>query len=463
MNLADQFFSRIIPAKLNKPTYATLHLDDGEAPIMATVVLKIGPTDNLAADFHCLDLEAGPQGEPVHDKSANFALPRLLKASLEIQPITVRFYSSYGMTRDIEAVVKTVSGNDAEGRLAFPTGDVKIQDSQIRQAWFCTVDYPKFIDAADMYGITTTYPESSNSTASRIWRRLGRVKIDAAGWKVTIEECADKDEFGITHNGHIKKTDGADFSICDLEHLLEGLVYFSAFVTGVYRYPSIVIADDKERHAVWGRIRPFNQPRYANDNWFSPFHGASMSELFPGFWKNFTDRHDEICHIILSYAESSMIAHTGLHNHALTVSQSALEALSNWSLKRGMKREKSESDGGSVRESAAAYIQESLMHEGISCDLSEYPTLLNLWQCKYKVPDDGDTGPQFITRLRNTIHKPTLSQQGDRMDYYEAWRLSQHYVELMLLKLCNYSGYYRNRLTPDERVQYVPWASDTGQ
>ena len=145
-----------------------------------------------------------------------------------------------------------------------------------------------------------------------------------------------------------------------------------------------------------------------------------------------------------------MIAHIGLYKNALTSSQSALETTARWKLGRDKKRE----------ESAAAYIQEALCKLDISSDLSDYPALLKLWQSKYKKSSDkDDTGPIFITRLRNQIH-PKLGEV-DVSDYLEAWKLSQLYIELMLLRLCNYNGYYFNRATAalqTSGAQLVPWA-----
>ena len=56
MSLVDDFFSRVIPAKLTEPTHVTLHLEDGSAPIKTTLVLRIDPEDDLVADFYCVEI-----------------------------------------------------------------------------------------------------------------------------------------------------------------------------------------------------------------------------------------------------------------------------------------------------------------------------------------------------------------------------------------------------------------------
>jgi hypothetical protein len=51
-----------------------------------------------------------------------------------------------------------------------------------------------------------------------------------------------------------------------------------------------------------------------------------------------------------------------------------------------------------------------------------------------------------ITDLRNGLVHPTGSGSVAHNSYLEAWMLSLWYVEVVILKLCNYSGKYSNRL-----------------
>ena len=165
-------------------------------------------------------------------------------------------------------------------------------------------------------------------------RALGRSEIEADGWKIIIAECADKDQYAVTHNGHITRNDGSEFALEEVERLIDGLIYFFAFVTGIYRHPTTVLGTGADEYAVWGRVISFDQEKYVEDNWFSRFHGESLGALFPAFWENFNANNEAIRNIIASYAESSMIAHIGLYKNALTTSQSALEAVARWALAR---------------------------------------------------------------------------------------------------------------------------------
>ena len=70
--------------------------------------------------------------------------------------------------------------------------------------------------------------------------------------------------------------------------------------------------------------------------------------------------------------------------------------------------------------------------------------------------------PQALTEMRNEKVHPQHKKRG-KFDaaIYEAWTFSLWYVEMVLLRLCGYSGSYANRLTSPRgvgEVENVPWA-----
>ena len=143
-----------------------------------------------------------------------------------------------------------------------------------------------------------------------------------------------------------------------------------------------------------------------------------------------------------------MISHIGLFKHALPISQSALEDIA-----------ESEIGKRPFGVPASEHIECALQTIGISTSLSDFPDALGIWN-KIKQSDDNDEGLTFITRLRNSIHPKPAAAQYDSRDYYQAWKLSQYYVETALLKICNYTGKYRNRMTAQWTTdsEPVPWA-----
>ena len=431
MNLVDDFFKNIIPARLEEPVHATLELQDGLESISAIVVPRID--GGLMLDFY----------DAVQSRSGFSGYGRLWRATDEMRPVEVRFRNN----RVVEALVTKFGGtafsgdgveSPAKGRLVATQNRFTVIQSRVKHARFCIEDFPMFLGDGAMY------PHTTGDYVSM----LGRSEIEADGWQIIITESADaaKDKLGITHTGEIMRTDGNDFSIDDLNHLCDGLTQFLSFITGVYRTSSITIGHDADGRYAWGRIGRFNQSKYLGDNWFSRDLGASLVTLFPGFWRYFNNQAEAVRNLVGLYAQSSMIVHMRLamYPSALKESQSALEGLSELVL--GRERSERVSD----------YIKKALNKSGIKYDLSEFPGLLSVWST-YKDNQDDDAGPTFIARLRNKATHPAPDAVRLMHDYREAWRLSQRYAELMLLSLFGYQGKYRDRLTGDTKS--VPWAA----
>ena len=68
-----------------------------------------------------------------------------------------------------------------------------------------------------------------------------------------------------------------------------------------------------------------------------------------------------------------------------------------------------------------------------------------------------------ITDLRNGLVHPGKDRVVPQGAYYEAGRLSQWYIECVLLCLCSYSGKYANRLVQRYagEIEDVPWGQST--
>ena len=64
-----------------------------------------------------------------------------------------------------------------------------------------------------------------------------------------------------------------------------------------------------------------------------------------------------------------------------------------------------------------------------------------------------------ITDLRNGLVYPKGNGPLPEKAYYEAWKLSLGYLDLIFLRLMEYEGQYSNRLTARfvGTVEDVPW------
>jgi hypothetical protein len=83
------------------------------------------------------------------------------------------------------------------------------------------------------------------------------------------------------------------------------------------------------------------------------------------------------------------------------------------------------------------------------------------------------TGPQLVTKVRNTIIHPNDKNRKVLVEWetnykvsasdirWETYRLFKWYITLVLLSMIGYSGKYANRLTHRKigQVEPVPWAA----
>ena len=68
--------------------------------------------------------------------------------------------------------------------------------------------------------------------------------------------------------------------------------------------------------------------------------------------------------------------------------------------------------------------------------------------------------PHALTEIRNSLVHPEHKNHAQFHDVYsEAWKLGLWYLELALLRICDYRGSYSNRLTAKivGQIEDVPW------
>ena len=244
MSQIEEFFGHIVPARIDEPTHATLELPGDPRDLRAIVVPRIAENGDLSFDFF-----------DIADSSGSFP-----QSALELpRSVTLRFLDDVSIKTIVQQFKPTFLPKRglafSQGKLLATQREVGPRHCQIRGASFCIQDFPKFFGS-----LMTEKTELSDSEATyhRSSRILGYTKLEAGGWEFTIAECPNKDDYGITHTGSIRRADGQAFSVERLRHTIDGLTYFLTFVTGVYRTPSIVVGyDAQEGNPVWGRIASF--------------------------------------------------------------------------------------------------------------------------------------------------------------------------------------------------------------
>ena len=222
MRLINDFFGKIIPAKLEEPIHAIIEFNN-EIKFSAIVVPRIDPEGSLVFDFY-----------DARESSGNILGSQKLTLSLA----TVLFCNGHS----IETVLMQHKRSFVEihsGRLIATQSEFCLVNSPITFADFCIEDFPQFWGE----GVTEkTEISNSDSTFYSSIRSLGLAKFESDGWEFTILECPEKNELGVTHSGSIQRTDKGTFSTQQLNHVINGLIYFLSFIAGVYRIPVIIIS-----------------------------------------------------------------------------------------------------------------------------------------------------------------------------------------------------------------------------
>ncbi len=302
-------------------------------------------------------------------------------------------------------------------------------------------------------------------------KRCGRVILQAGGWCITIA-ATDKTEdltkslqkqggYVITHMGKIEREDSSAFSIAQAEYLLSCLRQFLSFALGRRIGIALPIGLDINGQRVfeqWDLPLMTAGSWNGSYSWFDSHHGSLLSEVFPGFFSRWcSDSWKEHLKVALYWYLAANERTTGIGVDAgIILAQTALERLA-WAYcveERGLLSPKAYWQGGL---SAAKKFRLLASTLGVPIGLPQNLTVLNTeHEGKW-----SDT-PSAIAFIRNALVHPSKSKSFiGGSHYYEAWQLSMWLLDLVLLRLCNHTGPYANRLA-DERwvgsVEQVPWA-----
>lgn len=316
-------------------------------------------------------------------------------------------------------------------------------------------NFPQYIGA---------FVARSEGSRRHLW--AGRVVLEAAGWRVTLDSMSRLDVvereisksrgFGITHVGRLERMDGGAFGANDAIDILEKLSFFFSFVRGAWTSCLLPVAfgdDGQRRWAEW------SAPRVAPGictSWFSLHHVDSMANVFPGFLARTSNPiwWQAISLALNWYFECN--TPNGMIQTALILQQNALELLA-WTL---FVEDGPVSEEGFDRMPASDRIRLMLDRARIPLsipgDLGDLARLANS-KC-------WSDGPQVIAEIRNAlVHPKKQKRLGDLPEHVlpDAWRLGVWYLELALLWLFNYAGEYQSRIEgPDllAGTRRVPWA-----
>lgn len=306
------------------------------------------------------------------------------------------------------------------------------------------------------------------------YKTCGRFNLEFDDWLVTIVETQETDQlvekleetggFVITHVGSVRRSDGNRFSTEQLEEVLTFLTYFFSFVLGRWRGPCLAVGIDEFGARVfeeWGGRRCDAGSWTGHNSWFDSHHSQMLTATAGGFYRLWTNTvwSAPLREVIYWYLNANR-GTSGLGvDSALLFSQAALELLA-WTYCVLDKAMVSANAFKAGKLSAADKLRILASSLGLPLGIPQSLKSLNVLQPngKNKWLDSMDA----ITDLRNGLVHPGGNRVTGSEIYFDGWRLSLWYLELIVLRLSGYSGDYSNRVLETRwigQVEPVPWNS----
>ena len=322
-------------------------------------------------------------------------------------------------------------------------------DVEVRRVSFGILNFRKFYGKHDKW-----IDENGHS------RRLGVSEICVGDFEMQIAECKNfsenkkflsrNDGYTVTHVGFIERIDRTTFAAKDIDNLLKATRAFVSFARGSACGLTLVKAttiNGEDKFLEWGATH--TEPWICgSETWLLTTEGGDiLSQLFPTFYEfcgdlNWRDTMFSVVDWYLNSNDSPF--HVGI-----ILAQAALEALSYKELGRKVRPVDNQ-------------IRKALSSIGVSEKIPASCRELNRWtssieRSSARPPGDG---PEAITQIRND-----LVHAGKRFGHIpaevqmDALRLSQWYIEMILLNKLGHVGQYRNRVSEFGRgsTEYVPW------
>lgn len=321
--------------------------------------------------------------------------------------------------------------------------------------------------------IVINFPFCLGSPLKRIDQRwssyLGRIGLNIGDWSILMDKVdsykmiqgnmEESDGYTVTYAGSISKKKGAKFTSDDLLGVLNKLFWLLSFSRGAFTSPILVEGFNNKDELVWNDRSIRSVDRWSltqNNNWFCTQNVNKIyKELYPG-WDNLLENDlwkKELPKVIYWYTYSGRGVQGAGTDGSIILALSALELLAyNYLvIDKGIRNEEK------FEKKPLSNNLFNLLHElNIPTKMSRHLPELS----SYAGNKNWGNGPKAISELRNEIVHPDRNSSPGTMVCYEGLQLSLWYVEMILLRMCEYKGIYNNRLKRlgwKGEVEVVPW------
>jgi len=299
--------------------------------------------------------------------------------------------------------------------------------------------------------------------SDKTYYALGVTELESRKWKVELHEIKKSDESGnrkkhtpyLSHVCCLTRSDGSEFYGNAARQVLLDLRLFFTFSQGAFCPPVMPVGYDINDKKVWALGSGPHSPD-SSMSWFDQHHSEELARLFPGFMSRLEDdRWRDTFHTVIYWGARSNNSHGSGIDTGIILTQIALERLAyEYSLDDKDSRGSKSFD---KLKNASSKLRYLFSHLDIPQEIPQ-----NFIETKELSAKEGfDDAPRFLTELRNSMVHPVNKRRNLFTDLYpDAWRLGMWYLELAILRLCNYEGTYANRLADEHwvgEVEDVPW------
>jgi hypothetical protein len=447
--------------RLSRPPIEPIYLQTSpnEEITLATTELKFTKGDKTT------DVTAKARIRFVPDDRLEFVWPMEGDAfPFDLGSVDVEKFTLKASGQTFNALFAELNGERREVVLHPTLSGITISKpaNAITSAVFHLFNFPDFFGGQD-YTLTKGDPPYQG------WKRCGRAVLNGDGWTITIAALDRTDElvkllkghggFVITHMGRVARDDGSPFSSEQLSDILSCLHYFLSFALGRWAGLALPVGFDARGNRVfeeWGLRMSADGAWNGAYSWFDEHNGELLSQVFPGFvalWKN-KDWRTPLAHALYWYLGSCQRG-TGIGvDTGIILAQTALELLA-WNYcvidRKIVPRTQFQRGGLSAPNKLRRLVSELGIPPEIPAGLSVVPR---------KSGKKWDDSMHLITGIRNALVHPDSQTTLPDQPFFEGWKLSLWYIDMVLLRLCGHVGNYANRLLHQRwvgTVESVPW------
>lgn len=310
----------------------------------------------------------------------------------------------------------------------------------------------------DILGVTR-----SQQTVGETTHAIEEIDLAGDGWQVHLQSTVNTRSnlkglratggYALTHVGWSKRNDGSTFSGEQAHRLLSILSFFVSFAKGVCCNPVCPLGCDEDGTTIWSQWSSPSISWRVPISWFDEYHSQQLVALFPGFvrcWRN-DDWRNALQEVLYWYLNSND-TNRGI-DAGIILTQSAIERLS---FEYAVQDRRLMETDGFKKLRASDKFRLLFSSLGIPIDIPVSLTGLIALSQQFKWID----APHTLTEIRNATVHPDRKHRGKFKDaYFEAWNLGLWLLELAILRICDYTGDYNNRLTSRAagQVETVPW------